>query len=308
MVTAVFGRMPEDGGDHSAGGGFFELKMTAQLIMNGLVLSLMIALMSVGMTLVFGILRVVNFAHGEFYMFGAVIAYIAMNQAGMGYFEASIVAIATVGLLGWVANRLVFRRFHGKVIQGCIAAIALLIGFQQVGWIILGPHGQILISPLTGSVKIFGASVTMERLFLIGVALVVILVLAWFIKYTKLGKSMRAVQQDSEAALTLGISVNRVAGLTFGIATALAALAGILVGTVYTVTPVMGMLPLTFALIVIIIGGMGSVMGAFIAAFIIGFQHSLTSTFWGPQFATGLSLGLAILVLIFRPRGLMGNA
>jgi len=282
--------------------------MTAQLIINGLVLSLTIALMSAGMTLIFGILRVVNFAHGEFYMFGAVIAFFAMNRAGMGYVEASIVAIATVGLLGWVANRLVFRRFHGKLIEGCIAAIALSIGFQQVGWIIFGPHQQILTSPLTGSVEIFGAIVTMDRLLIIGVALVVILGLAWLIRYTKLGRSMRAVQQDSEAALTLGISVNRVAGLTFGIATALAALAGTLVGTVYTVHPVMGMLPLTFAFIVIIVGGMGSVMGAFIAAFIIGFQHSLTSTFWGPQFALGLSLGVAILMLIFRPRGLMGHA
>lgn len=282
--------------------------MTAQLIINGLVLSLTIALMSAGMTLIFGILRVVNFAHGEFYMFGAVIAFFAMNRAGMGYVEASIMAIATVGLLGWVANRLVFRRFHGKLIEGCIAAIALSIGFQQVGWIIFGPHQQILTSPLTGSVEIFGAIVTMDRLLIIGVALVVIIGLAWFINSTKMGKAMRAVQQDSEAALTLGISVNRVAGLTFGIATALAALAGTLVGTVYTVYPTMGMLPLTFAFIVIIVGGMGSVMGAFIAAFIIGFQHSLTSTFWGPQFALGLSLGLAILMLIFRPRGLMGHA
>jgi len=282
--------------------------MTAQLIINGLVLSLTIALMSAGMTLIFGILRVVNFAHGEFYMFGAVIAFFAMNRAGMGYVEASIMAIATVGLLGWVANRLVFRRFHGKLIEGCIAAIALSIGFQQVGWMIFGPHQQILTSPLTGSVEIFGAIVTMDRLLIIGVALVVILGLAWFINSTKMGKAMRAVQQDSEAALTLGISVNRVAGLTFGIATALAALAGTLVGTVYTVYPTMGMLPLTFAFIVIIVGGMGSVMGAFIAAFIIGFQHSLTSTFWGPQFALGLSLGLAMLMLIFRPRGLMGHA
>jgi branched-chain amino acid transport system permease protein len=282
--------------------------MITQLLINGLVLSLMIALMSVGMTLVFGILRVVNFAHGEFYMFGAVIAFFAINKAGMGYIEASILAIATVGLMGWVANRLVFRRFHGKLIEGCIAAVALSIGFQQVGWIIFGPKQKILPAPLTGSVKIFGASVTAERLLLIGVSLAVIFGLAWLIRFTKLGKSMRAVQQDSEAALTLGISVKWVAGLTFAIATALAALAGTLMGTVYNVSPIMGMLPLTFAFIVIVVGGMGSVMGALLAALIIGFQHSLTSTFWGPQFALGLSLALAILVLILRPRGLMGNA
>ena len=282
--------------------------MISQLIVNGLVMSLMIALMSVGLTLVFGILRVVNFAHGEFYMFGAVVAFFAMRNAGMGYFAALVIAIVVIGVLGWVTNRLVFRRFHGKLIQGCIAAVALSIGFQQMGWIIFGVKQQILTPPLSGTVKIFGASVTLERLFLIGVALVVILGLAWLIRYTKLGKSMRAVQQDSEAALTLGISVNKVAGLTFAIATALAALAGTLMGTVYTVYPAMGMLPLTFAFIVIVVGGMGSVMGALLAAIIIGFQHSLTSTFIGPQFALAISLLLSILVLILRPRGLMGSA
>jgi len=282
--------------------------MAVQLIINGLVLSSTIALMAIGMTLIFGMMRVVNFAHGEFYMFGAVIVFYLMTLGGLGYIEASIICVAAMFLMGLVLNRLVFRRFHGKLIEGYIAAIALSIGFQATTWVIFGPRQRVIPSLVTGQVEILGATVTLERLLVIGVALAATFGLAWLTGHTKLGKSMRAVQQDSESALTLGISVNRVAGVTFAMATALAALAGILVAPLFSITPVMGNMPLTFAFIVIIIGGMGSLTGALIAAFIIGFQHSLTSVFWGPQFAMGASFVVAILVLIFRPRGLMGNA
>ena len=282
--------------------------MIDQIIANGFILGAQIALMAIGMTLIFGILRIVNFAHGEFYMLGAMIAFYSIVQIGISYIWASLIAIAAIGLLGWIAERLVFRRFHGDLIGGCIAAIALSIGFQAVSWVIFGPKPGRISSVVTGSVEIFGAIVTTERLLIAGVSLTVLLGMAWLISYTKLGKSMRAVQQDSEAALTLGISVKFVCGLTFGIATTLAALAGILVAPLYTITPGIGIMPLIFAFIVIIIGGMGSIMGAFVAAFIIGFQQSFTSSFWGPQFSLAVSFGLAIIVLIFRPRVLMGHA
>ena len=116
------------------------------------------------------------------------------------------------------------------------------------------------------------------------------------------------MQQDSEAALSLGISVKLVAGLAFGIAIALAALAGVLLAPLYYVNPGIGFAPLIFAFIVVVIGGMGSILGALIAAFIIGFQQSFTSTFWSAELSLALSFGLAMLVLIFRPRGLMGHA
>lgn len=282
--------------------------MIYQVIANGFVLGAIIALMAIGMTLIFGILRIVNFAHGEFYMLGAIIVFYSMARVGINYIWASLIAIALAGLLGLVVERLVFRRFHGDLIGGCIAAIALSIGFQGVSWVIFGPRPGRVSSVVTGSVEIFGATVTMERLLISGISLAVILGMAWLISYTKLGTSMRAVQQDSEAALTLGISVNFVCGITFGIATTLAALAGVLMAPLYTITPGIGIMPLIFAFIVIIVGGMGSIMGAFIAAFIIGFQQSFTGSFWGPQFAIAVSFGLAILTLIFRPRGLMGHA
>ena len=281
--------------------------MAFQLFINGLVQSSTIALMSLGMTLIFGLMRIVNFAHGEFYMFGAVIVYYLMSLSGLGYIEASIASVAIVFLMGWVVNKAVFRRFHGKLLEGCIAAIALSIGFQSVTWLIYGARQRVIPSLVTGQVEIFGASVTLQRLLIIGVALAATLLLTWIINRTKFGKSLRAVQQDSEAALILGISVDRVTGFTFALATALAALSSILVAPLFSITPVMGNVPLNFAFIVIIVGGMGSMVGALITSFIIGFQHSLTSVFLGPQYAMGVSFALAIVVLIFRPRGLMGN-
>ncbi len=281
--------------------------MIAQIILNGLMMGAAIALMAIGLTLIFGILRTVNFWHGEAYMFGAVVVFYCVVKAGINYWLGVVVAVAVIGALGWISDRLIFRRFHGNLMGGAIAAIAISMGFQNITWLIFGTRPQKIPSIVTGQWRIFGAVITAERLLIIVVSLTVISALIWFIKHHKFGKAMRAVQEDSEAALTLGINVGRVCALTFGIATALAALAGAIIAPVFFIDPIMGSGPLMYAFIVIILGGMGSVMGAFIASFIIGFQQSITASFWGPQFSMGVSFGLALIVLILRPRGLMGH-
>lgn len=281
--------------------------MLAQVILNGLVMGATIALMSTGLTLIFGILRIVNFWHGEAYMLGAVVVFYCVAQAKTGYILASVIAIAAVGMLGWTSDKIIFRRFHGNLMGGVIAAIALSIGFQNITWLVFGPRPKSVPSVVTGQLHIFGASLAKERLLVIIVSFVAISGLAWFIKYTKLGKAMRSVQQDSEAAITLGISARNICAVTFGIATALAALAGVVISPLYSINPAMGFAPLMFAFIVIIVGGMGSVTGAFLASYIIGLQQSFTSTFWGPHLAMAASFGLAMLILFLLPRGLMGH-
>jgi branched-chain amino acid transport system permease protein len=273
--------------------------MAAQVIANSIVLGLTLALMAIGLTLIYGILLVVNFAHGEFYMLGGVVLYYIMSTASLGYWLSSIIAILAVGVLGWVLEVLVFRRFHGDLIGGCIAAIALLMGIQSITWEIFGPR--------TRTVDALGAVVSSERLLIAVVSLITILALAWFIKYARLGKAMRAVSQDSEAARVQGIPAMKISALAFGIATALAALAGVLVAPTTFVNPAMGSVPLTFAFIVVIIGGMGSVMGSFIASLIIGFQQNLTTLWWGSQYSIAVAFLLAIIVLVVSPKGLMGH-
>lgn len=281
--------------------------MIEQLVLNSLVLGAMIALMAIGFTLIFGILRIVNFWHGEAYMFGAAIVYFLSVSLGANYFVALIVAIAGVGLLGWVSDRFIFRRFHGNLIGALVVGIALSLGFQNSMWYGLGPRPVGIPSVITGTATIFGASVSAERLLIVAVSIVVISALALFIKSSKLGQAMRAVQQDSEAALTQGINVKHICGLTFGIATALAALAGGLVAPLFHVAPPMGTEPLLLTFIVVILGGLGSIMGALIASLIIGFQQCFMAAYWGSEFTITASFALAMLILIFRPTGLMGH-
>ena len=146
-----------------------------------------------------------------------------------------------------------------------------------------------------------------ERLLIAIVSLVTILALAWFIKYARLGKAMRAVSEDSEAARVQGIPALKISALAFGIATGLAALAGVLVAPSTFVNPAMGSIPLTFAFIVVIIGGMGSIAGSLIASMIIGLQQNLTALWLGSQWSIGVAFLLAIIVLVVSPKGLMGH-
>lgn len=280
--------------------------MIGQLVLNSFVLGAVIALMAVGFTLIFGILRVVNYAHGEAYMVGAVIVFYLSVTLGLSYYLSLFISVIAVGIMGWTVDKVIFRRLRGNLIGGAIAALALLMGIQNTMWYIFGPFPQSIPSVVTGTVSIAGAIVSSERLLITGISFAVIVFMVWFVKYTKLGKSMRAVQQDSEAALTLGIDVDRVSGITFGMATGLAALAGGLVAPLFSVQPAMGGGPLLLSLVVVILGGMGSVIGAIIASFIIGFQQSFTGAFIGAEFALMISAVIALVVLVFRPRGLAG--
>ena len=281
--------------------------MASQVIVNSIVLGLTLALMGIGLTLIYGILLVVNFAHGEFYMLGAVFLYYVVSIAHMGYWVSAIVAIVAVGVLGWILEVLVFRRFHGDLIGGAIAAIALTVGIQSITWEVWGPRTRAVPVPVQGTTHIAGAVITNDRLLMALVSLVTILALAWFIKFHRVGKAMRAVSQDSEAARVQGISSMRISALAFGVATGLAALAGVLVAPNTFINPAMGSVPLTFAFIVVIIGGMGSVAGSLIASMIIGLQQNLTALWLGEQWSICIAFALAIIVLIVSPRGLMGH-
>ena len=218
-----------------------------------------------------------------------------------------MLAILAVGVLGWVLEVLVFRRFHGDLIGGCIAAIALSIGIQSITWEIWGPRTRAVAAPVGGETQIFGAILTNDRLLMAVVSLVDHPRPRLVHQVHKLGKAMRAVSQDSEAARVQGISSAKISALAFGVATGLAALAGVLVAPNTFINPAMGSVPLTFAFIVVIIGGMGSVTGSLIASMIIGLQQNLTALWLGAQWSIGVAFLLAIIVLVVSPKGLMGH-
>jgi len=281
--------------------------MIEQLALNSFVLGAIVALMSIGLVLTFSVLGVINYAHGEMYMFGAVIIFFLCSRyAAMDYALACVIAVLAVGLLGWILDKVLIVRFHGNLMAGVIATIGLLMIFQNMMWPIFGPIPKSVPSPLPGVIQILGTSLSIERIIVVGIAVFVILGMAWFIKNTRMGKAIRAVQQDIEAARVQGVNIEHICAVTFGISTGLAALAGALIAPIYIIEPAMGFLALEFAFIVIIFGGMGSIMGAFIASFIIGLQYTFTAAFWGVEWAMAMSFGIAMIVLLVRPRGLMG--
>ena len=281
--------------------------MAAQVIANSIVLGLTLALMAIGLTLIYGILLVVNFAHGEFYMLGAVFLYYVTSSTGLGYWVSAAAAIVAVGALGWVLEVLVFRRFHGDLIGGCIAAIALTIGIQSITWEVWGPRTRAVESPVHGTIRDLRRHrlqrAPADRRRLAGHHPRPGLVH----QVRRLGKAMRAVSEDSEAARVQGIPAMKISALAFGIATGLAALAGVLVAPSTFVNPAMGSIPLTFAFIVVIIGGMGSVTGSLIASMVVGLQQNLTALWLGSQWSIGVAFLLAIVVLVVSPKGLMGH-
>lgn len=281
--------------------------MILQLVINGVAYGGVIALMASGFSLIFGILRIINFWHGEAYMFGGAAVYFMACRLGLNYWLALFLAVVIVGAIGWSSDRVVFRRFHGNLMGGVVATIAFSMGMQNSMWYILGPIAKGVPSVVTGTFKVFGAIISKERVLVVAISFAVIFVLMWFIRSTKIGKAIRAVQQDSEAALTLGINANRICALTFAVATGLAALSGGLVAPLLAVYPTAGQMPLLLAFLTVILGGLGSIFGALIAAIIIGLVHSFGSAFVGTQFALGIAFAITIIVLIVRPTGLFGH-
>jgi len=280
-----------------------------QTLMYGLTIGVVYVLMALGFTLIFGILRIVNFAHGEFYMIGAFVVRELFAHAGLNYFASVVVAAVAVGLLGVAVERGLFRPFRDKVEhQVLIVSFALSVALQQMGVILWGAEDVSIEAPFSGAVR-WGCFVfPQDRLVAVGACLVILAGFYVLLKRTRIGLAMEAVVQDPEAALIQGIRVDRIYAFTFGIGTLLAAAAGGLVGPVFSLTPYMGTLPLVKAFIAVILGGMGSVTGAVVGGLVIGISETFLSTYFGGAAAAILQFAVIMLILVLKPSGLFGRA
>jgi branched-chain amino acid transport system permease protein len=280
-----------------------------QTLMYGLTIGVVYVLMALGFTLIFGILRIVNFAHGEFYMIGAFVVRELFAHAGLNYFASVVVAAVAVGLFGVAAERGLFRPFRDKVEhQVLIVSFALSVALQQMGVILWGAEDVSIEAPFSGVVRWGGFVFPQDRLVAVGACLVILAGFYVLLKRTRIGLAMEAVVQDPEAALIQGIRVDRVYASTFGIGTLLAAAAGGLVGPVFSLTPYMGTLPLVKAFIAVILGGMGSVTGAVVGGLVIGISETFLSTYFGGAAAAILQFSVIMLILVLKPSGLFGRA
>lgn len=280
--------------------------MFTQVLINGIVLGALFSLMAVGLTLIFGVLRVVNFTHGVMFMIGAYTTW-ALTEHGVPYLGAILLAGLAVGLLGVVLEVSILRRFRGMLVEGAVVAIALAILIQNLAIQVIPLSPQSVSTPFEGTAQFGGVYIAWQRVFIVFVAVALIFCLALFIKRSKAGRSIRALQQNPHAAELQGIRPDFVAPMVFGVGAALAGLAGGLIVPVQELLPSIGEGPLLDSFVVVVLGGLGSVEGTLIAAMLIGLAQSATTTYWSASSAITVSFLIAIAVLVVRPRGLMGN-
>jgi len=287
-----------------------EFAVFTQQIVNGLVNGMTYVLIATGLTLIFGVLRIVNFAHGEFYMLGAFFTYYAMTLLGLDYICATVIATVVVAGFGILANSLFFwplRREHEFTILLCSLGLALLL--TNGGEVLFGADPKYVSSPFSDEVVEMGdLIVTQQRvvIFLVGVA--VLVALYFFIKTSTIGKMMRATAQNPEGAALTGINIRRVHAYTFALAGGLAALAGALVGPTAMIFPTVGSWAVLKGFIVVIMGGLGSIPGALVGGLLLGVIEALGGGYVSLGFAEAIGYAIIIAVLLWRPQGLFGAA
>ncbi|HWP74093.1 MAG TPA: branched-chain amino acid ABC transporter permease [Methylomirabilota bacterium] len=284
------------------------IELLIQALLNGFGLAVVYILVALGLTLIFSILEVINFAHGEFYMLGGFAAYYLSAVGGLNYVATLVLAMLLVGLAGVVAERLVFRHLRGKTLNAFIVSLGLLWVLQATAQLSFGVLDKSVPSAVSGIVRLGGVIVSRERMFVILTAVALIVGLHLFLKFTRTGQAMRAVAQDAEAAALQGVNIELTSALGFGIGCALAGAAGALLAPIFAVSPTMGALPVVKAFIIIIVGGMGSLPGAVLGGLLLGAVEGVGTLFMSSAAVNILGFLMVIAILLLRPRGLLGAA
>jgi branched-subunit amino acid ABC-type transport system permease component len=276
-------------------------------LLHGLVFGAALGLLALGLTVIFGLLGVMNFAHGELYMLGAYAGIVVIGVTH-SFWVALIAAPVLVGVVAAVTEMTTLRPLYRREpLYGLILTFGLALVFREGARQIWGGDMRRILPPVAGSTPLLGMTYPNYRLFLLAASSVILLALWLFFTRTRAGIVVRAAVQDSEMLDGLGVDVKRVFTLTFAASGALAALAGLLLAPIFTVYPQMGVEMILLAFIVVILGGMGSMGGSVVAAFVIGVAQSLFSLWMNPQRVAIAIFGIMIVVLIVRPRGFFGR-
>jgi len=281
----------------------------AQLLLNGLVIGVIYALVAMGLSLIFGVLEIVNFAHGEFYMLGAVAAYFLSTHVQLGYWAT--VAIVVVGGLcvGYLLYEGLLVSLRGEGFERSILlTLGLSMVLQNLAIYLFTTTPRMVQGPLTYANYTFGeVRIPVLRVYALGLGLAAFAALFFILHRTQVGKAMRGVAQNRDAALMVGIDPRAISRLAVAVGIGLSGLAGAALAPVYAVHPLMGFSFVFKAFAIIIIGGLGNVSGAAIAAIALGILESLASGFLPQVMVDGLAFGSMILVLLLKPQGLFGR-
>ena len=285
------------------------LDLLAQTGLNAVYAASYISLVAVGLVLIFGVMGVINFAHGELFMAGAYVVVAVYADMHMPFFIAVVVGLLFVGCLGLLMERALFRPLRDNPLGGLVASIGFLMILQALASIGFGVRME-FIPPVTQHVIWFTdtISIPLARVYVIVAAVLLLSALWYFLKRTRFGWALRASAQDPQAAELQGISIAQTAKIAMFIGAGLAGIAGALTAPLVSVNPHMGHSVIVTAFIVIIVGGVGSLEGAIIASVVYAFVHTFVTTFYGGVIADITGLSLMLLVLIVKPTGLFGSA
>ncbi len=285
-----------------------------QQVVNGLSLGSIYALIALGYTMVYGIVMLINFAHGDVLMIGAYVGYFVLSFVGttpLGMALAFLCAMVICALLSILIERLAYRPLRSAPrLNSLITAIAVSLILQNGMRVLpfVGPNPRQYPTMETVNVSLGFVSVSNIQLTVIILSAVLMVVLNYIINYTKTGKAMRAVSHDMQAASLMGISVNRTIAFTFAIGAVLAAAGGVLYATAYPqIDPTMGTMPGLKAFVAAVLGGIGSVPGAMLGGYILGIAETMTKGYLSSQFADAISFGILIFILLIKPTGIMGK-
>lgn len=284
-----------------------EISFIFQILVNGLSLGMYYILVASGFTLVFGVSRIFNFAHGELYMLGAYCAFYFFGQWGINYYVVIILAMILIGILGLIIERVFFRPLYEKIMYASfMVALALQMIIPCATMILLGERTKDVPNAFPGSVRLLGSYLSWERIAVI-IGSTIIMILMWlFIQRTTTGRAMRAVAQDPESASLQGIDIYRMRVIAFTAGAMLAGAAGVLVAPLFSAEPGMGGLAIFKAVVVVVLGGIGSIPGAVVGGLLLGFVDSFGLTFIGyPAHIAGWVI--VIIILLVRPMGILGK-
>jgi branched-chain amino acid transport system permease protein len=280
-----------------------------QQAINGIVVGSLYVLVALGLTLIYGVLVQINFAHADIVTLGAFAAYFFMNLFGGSYLAAIAVALAVGAALGWLTNAAIFAPLRERSeLLPLIATIGVSVMLENAMLAWFGPIPYAFETPYSNDVVRFaGVFITVQNLLIIAVSTATIVLLYAFMKFTFLGKALRAVSQDRETAGLMGINPNQLIMLTFVIASALAGLAGAMLGPVLVLTPFAGTSVIVKAFAIVIIGGFGNVEGTILAGLLVGLIESYTTQFLAPGLIDIVVFALLLMMLAVRPTGLIAE-
>jgi branched-chain amino acid transport system permease protein len=288
------------------------LEQFLQQIVNGISLGSIYALIALGYTMVYGIIKLINFAHGDIYMIGAYIGYFCMTSFGLGVLPSLLIAMTVCTLLGITIERIAYKPLRNATrIAVLITAIGVSL-FIEYGTMFFVKANVRSYPPLKGiltrSFNIGGIVVTMQQVLIVCITIILMAFLQFIVKRTRTGKAMRAVSLDRDAAELMGINVDNTISFTFALGSALAGAAGILVGIYYnSINPLMGILPGLKAFVAAVFGGIGIIPGAMIGGYFIGTVEVMVAGYGNSMFKDAVVFAILILILIVKPSGLLGK-